>query len=82
MPAMTTTRQLHTDYYYLTIRKSRNSEWQRDWENNTCKLHYIKPRIEEWESVHNSCRQYEVKLNKIRIGDTRLTHGHLMLRNN
>ena len=42
------------------------------------KLHYI----EEWESAHNSCRQYEVKLSRIPIGHTRLTHGHLMLRNN
>ena len=29
----------------------RNSEWQRKWENCTCKLHYIKPRIEEWDSA-------------------------------
>ena len=34
------------------------------------------------ESAHNNCRQYEVKLNRIRIGQTRLTHGHLMSRNN
>ena len=49
--------------------------------NNTSKLHYIKPRIEEWESAHNRNRQYEVKLSRIRIGHTRLTHGHLMTRN-
>ena len=42
MPEMTTTRINHT-YYYLTIRRAR----QREWENNTSKLHYIKPRIEE-----------------------------------
>ena len=35
--------------------------------NNTCKLHYIKPRIEEWESAYNSCRQYEVKLSRIKL---------------
>ena len=29
MPGMTTTRLLHTDYY-LTIRRARNSEWQRE----------------------------------------------------
>ena len=40
--------------------------------------HYIKPCIEEWESAHNSSRQYEVKLSRLRIGHTRLTHGHLM----
>ena len=47
-------------------------------EKNTNKLHYIKPCIEEWESAHNRCRQYEVKL----VGHTRLTHGHLMSKNN
>ena len=68
-------------HFLQTIRRARNSEWQREWENNTSKLHYIKPRIEEWESAHNSNRQYEVKLSRIRIGHTRLTHGHLMTRN-
>ena len=73
IPGMTTTSLPYTDYYQ-TIRRARNSEWQREWENNTSKLHYIKPRIEEWESAHNSNRQYEVKLSRIRIGHTRLTH--------
>ena len=77
---MTITRLPYTDYY-LTIRRARNSEWQREWENSTSKLHYIKPRIEEWESAHNSNRKYEVKLSRIHIGHTRLTHGHLMTRN-
>ena len=38
IPGMTTTRLLHTDYY-LTIRRAINSEWQRECENNTSKLH-------------------------------------------
>ena len=41
MPEMTTTRLPYT-HYYLTIRRARNSEWQREWENNTNKLHFIK----------------------------------------
>ena len=49
--------------------------------NSTSKLHYIKPCIKEWENVHNNYRQYKVKLSKIIIGCTRLTHGHLMSRN-
>ena len=48
IPWMTTTRLPYTDYY-LTIRKARNSKWKRKWENYTTKLHYIKPRTEEWE---------------------------------
>ena len=63
------TRLHHTDYY-LTIRKA--------WENSASMLYYIKPPIEMYESAHNSCRQYDVKLSRIRIGHTRLTHGHLM----
>ena len=80
LPGMTTTRLLYTDYY-LTIRRARNSKWQREWENSTSKLHYIKPHIKEWESAYNSCRQYEVKLSRIRIGHSRLTHGHVLSRN-
>ena len=80
MPGLITTRLPYTDYY-LTIRRARTSEWQREWENSTSKLRNIKPKIEEWESVHNSCRQYEIKLSRLRIGHTRLTQGYLMSRN-
>ena len=73
MSRMTTERLPHTDYY-LNKRRTRYSEWQ----NSTSKLHYVKSRIEEWESVYNSCRKYEVKLSSIRIGHTRLTHAYLM----
>ena len=50
--------------------------------NNTSKVHYTKPHIKEWESVHDSCRQYEFKLSRICIRHIRLKHGHLMSRNN
>ena len=52
MPGITTTRLPQTNYC-LTIRSARNFQWKKKWENNTSKLHYIKPRI---ESAHNSCR--------------------------
>ena len=39
-------------------------------ENNTSKLHYIKPCIEEWESAQNRFRQYEFKLSRIHIRHT------------
>ena len=67
---ITITKLPYTDYY-LFIRKSRNSKWQRKWENSISKQH-----IEEWENAQNSCRQYEVKLSRPSIGHTRLTHGH------
>ena len=41
----------------------------------------IKPRIVEKESTNNSLGQYRVKLSRLCIGDTRLTHGYLMSRN-
>ena len=42
----------YLEWPLLTIRWARNCEW----ENITSKLHYIKPRIKEWESAYNSCR--------------------------
>ena len=53
---ITTTRLPYTDYY-TTMMKDRNSEWQKKWKNNTNKLHYIKSRIEEWESAQKGYRQ-------------------------
>ena len=81
MPGMTMTRLSYTGYY-LTIRKARNFKWQREWKNSTSKLYYIKPCIEEWENSHNSCRQYKVKLSRVRIGHTRLTYRNLVSKNN
>ena len=66
MPGMTTTRLSYTDYN-LTIRRERKFESQKEWENSSSKLHYIKPSIEKWESAHNSCRQCEIKLSRIHI---------------
>ena len=51
MPGIATIRLPYTDYY-LTIRKTRNSKWQREWENSISKLHYIKSRFKEWGSAH------------------------------
>ena len=79
MPGMITTRLPYTKYC-LTIWRAKNSEWQREWKNSISKLKYVKPRKEERESVHSCCRQYEVKLSKLHLGHTRLTHGHLMSR--
>ena len=69
MLGMTLIRLPYINYYLRT----RNSEWQRELENSNSKLHHFKPSIKEWESAHNSCRQYEVKLSRLSIGHTRLT---------
>ena len=77
---VTSKRVPYIDYYFI-IRRAINFEWQREWENSSSKLHYIKPSIEEWESAHYSFRQHEVKLSRIRIGHIRIAHGFLMTRN-
>ena len=59
--AKTSNRYTRNDNMKYTFKRAINSEWQRKWENNISKLHYIKPRIEELESVRNSCKQYKVK---------------------
>ena len=46
MPRMATTKLPYTNYY-LTIRRASNSERQKEWENSTSMLHYIKPHIKE-----------------------------------
>ena len=56
MPGVISNRLPYTDYYQ-TIRRARNSKWQKEWENSNSKLKQIKPRIEEWKSAHSSCRQ-------------------------
>ena len=38
IPGMTTMRLPYSDYYQ-TIRRARNSEWQKEWENSTSKLY-------------------------------------------
>ena len=78
MPGMGSTRLLYTEYY-LTFRRARKYEWQIV-VISTSKLNYIKHSIKEWESSHNICRQYEVKLKIFRIGYTRLTHRHVVSR--
>ena len=39
-------------------------------------FHFIKPGIAMWKSSHNA--DYEVLLNRLRVGDTRFTHGPLL----
>ena len=50
-PGMTTTRLAYTNYY-LTIRKTRNSEKQKECGNSTSKLNYIKPVLKRGKVPH------------------------------
>ena len=79
LPRMTRKRLLYSEQY-LTIRRTKQSKWQREQENSTNKLHCIKIRIDKWEIAHNSLRQCEIQLSKLHIGHNSLTHEHLMSR--
>ena len=69
----------HKDYYPL-IRKNLLNEWQAEWTNTpeSNKLRSFRDTIKPWPSSYQKVRKYEVILARLRIGHTRLTHGHLM----
>ncbi|GBM74387.1 hypothetical protein AVEN_161281-1 [Araneus ventricosus] len=54
-----------------------HSLWQELWDLETRnKLHLIKPRINMWSIIPT--RVTDVKLTRLRIGHTRVTHRHLL----
>ena len=69
----------HKDYY-PEIRTKLYNGWQREWSNTpeTNKLRSFKESIKQWQSSNQKIRKYEVMLARLRIGHTRLSHGHLM----
>lgn len=65
--------------YRLSVRHKTKEKWQSEWNNQiNNKLHMVKPFLSEWESARHRERFYEVVLCRLRIGHTRLTHGHLL----
>ena len=54
--------------------------WQKEWEDFpvTNKLRSVKQSVSSWPSSVQKNRHLEVILTRLRIGHTRLTHGHLM----
>lgn len=70
----------HRDHYPIFRRKLLD-EWQDQWTrlgNN--KLREIKENVRPWPSSSHRVRRVEVCLTRLRIGHTRVTHGHLMER--
>ena len=68
----------HKDYH-CTIKKILREKWQEEWvdtQNN--KLRSIKDSVNVWPSSYQDSRTKQVILTRLRIGHTRLTHGHLM----
>ena len=48
---VSTTTTLSYINYYQAIRGTRNSEWQKKWKIRTSKLHKVKLRNKEWETI-------------------------------
>ena len=68
----------HKDYYPV-IKSAIRQKWQQNWDNvDNNKLRSIKNDVNSWPSSKNKTRKVEVILAILRIGHTRLTHGHLM----
>ena len=84
LPGLNTTRVHHRDYHF-PIKRNIMERWQNRWnhiDDNTAhgnqgnKLRKIKPLVKAWTYVPGGNRKYEVKLARLCIGHTRLTHGH------
>ena len=71
----------HKDFYTIFKRK-KMKKWQARWDevDPSNKLKRIRPNIGKWTLPSDCSRQYQVKLSRLRLGHTKLTHGHLMER--
>ncbi|GFT99249.1 RNase H domain-containing protein [Trichonephila clavipes] len=55
--------------------------WQETWDKQILNtLHNIHPSISHWAAL--PVRRHDVRLTRLRIGHTRLTHRHLLLGEN
>ena len=62
-------KNLHYIEYYLKIRRARKSEWQKELENSSCKLHYRESSIYEGvpfldRYVNQIRRKFKIYINK------------------
>ena len=71
---------IHFRDYYHYIKSSINNEFQHNWSLTPCtnKLRRIRENTNVWRSPSGFSRRAQVVLTRLRIGHTRLTHGHLM----
>lgn len=65
--------------YYSVIDRVLKLNWQEEWLNVTDnKLRKVKSTVSQWTTSFHRNRHWEVNLARLRLGHTRLTHGHLM----
>ena len=80
LPGFYTTQVYHRDYHF-PIRRKIMEIWQARWEQQTRnKLRQSKPNVKPWPNIPGGSRRIEAKITRLRIGHTRLTHGHYMSR--
>ena len=60
------------------INKFIHKKWQKSWDSQTRnKVHHIQDTIGEWPASYRRNRK-EVKISRLRIGHTHITHSHLL----
>ena len=79
LPGLHTTRIPHNDYKH-PIRKYIFQKWQDRWNQSNEKLRVVKPHVKPWVNIPGGNRKNEVKLTRLRIGHSRLTHDYYMSR--
>lgn len=74
--------ELNPKIHRRIIQESIRTHLQKNWtfDLHPYLLRTIKPNLEDWRTSYNSSRRKERILTRIRIGHTRLTHLHLILR--
>ena len=73
-------KTLPVEDYLAYVKQITVNKWQNEWSEftNSNKLKEIKDTTQSWSSSSQIIRRNEVVLTRLRIGHTRLTHGHLM----
>ena len=79
LPGLHTTKIPYKDYHH-SIRKHILKTWQDRWNRSNEKLRIVKPYVKPWVNIPGGNRKNEVKLTRLRIGHSRLTHGYYMSR--
>lgn len=63
---------------FKQVKRDIKLQWEVEWQNSDQKLSKIKNCVQRWDSSNRLNRFEEVIITRLRIGHTRLTHGHLM----
>jgi hypothetical protein len=77
-------RIVHTDIDRY-IKQQTRQKWQTEWNdeiNKQNKLGNIKKTVDKWKTIDYLTRKEQTVLTRLRIGHTRLTHGHLIEQTN